>query len=106
MIGDDGEQRSVFDPAARNSENAILHIGERRDIVSRDDDRGPLGPALGDPPPDKTTHVCIHRLEWLVENEHTRTAPKRVHDPDLLLLAKRKPSDRRVRINRDTEKVG
>ena len=33
-------------------------------------------------------------------------APQRMHDLDLLLFAKRKPSDRHVRIDRDAEKVG
>ena len=42
----------------------------------------------------------------LVENEHARASPKRMHDLDLLLFAKRKPSDRRVRVDRDAEKVG
>ena len=42
----------------------------------------------------------------LVQNEHACAAPKCVHDFDLLLFAKRKPFDRRVRIDRDAEKVG
>jgi hypothetical protein len=45
-----------------------------------------------------------HR-RWLVENEHARTTPKRVHDLDLLLFAEREPSNRCVRIDQDAEQV-